>query len=80
MRNRVTDGVLHGAPDLVEVPTEVMREVSARPVRRVERSGHLLGHDSPVAGRVDDAEQLGVDVRKFLPESGFGVFMFVATP
>lgn len=57
----------------------VHRRRCVRVARRV-RSGHLLGHDSPVTGRVDDAEQLGVDVREFLPESGFGVFMFAATP
>jgi hypothetical protein len=48
----------------------VHRRHRVRVARRVERSGHLLGHDAPVAGRVDDTEQLGINVREFLPRVG----------
>ena len=43
---------------------------------RVVRGGHVLAQHAPVAGRVDDPEQLGVDVRVLLPRvrvRGIGV-------
>ena len=44
----------------------VHRRRRVRIARRVERRGHLLGQDAPVAGRVDHTEQLGVDVGELL--------------